>query len=146
PMEEDLPLLDTRPEIVRARAYDIVLNGTELGGGSIRIHVQDLQKRIFRILGLTDEQAEDQFGFLLSAFKYGVPPHGGLAYGLDRIVMLLTGEESIREVIAFPKVQNSSSLMTGAPYYVAQKQLDELGLAITAIPDADANQADLSME
>ncbi len=130
PLEEDIPLLDSRPAEVRARAYDIVLNGTELGGGSIRIHQQELQKRMFRLLGLTDEEAEEQFGFLLSAFRFGVPPHGGLAYGLDRIVMLLTGEESIREVIAFPKVQNSSSLMSGAPYYVADKQLEELGLAL----------------
>lgn len=130
PMEEDIEMLDTNPGEVRARAYDMVLNGTELGGGSIRIHRQDLQKRMFKLLGFTEEQAEEQFGFLLSAFRFGVPPHGGLAYGLDRIVMLLVGEESIREVIAFPKVQNSSSVMTGAPYYVAQKQLDELGLAI----------------
>jgi len=143
PMEEDLELLETCPQEARARAYDMVLNGTELGGGSIRIHDQGLQRQIFKILGFTEEQAENQFGFLLSAFKYGVPPHGGLAYGLDRIVMLLTGEESIREVIAFPKVQNSSSLMTGAPYFVAQKQLDELGLALQAgvetgeaLPDA----------
>ena len=130
PMEEDIEMLDTNPGEVRARAYDMVLNGTELGGGSIRIHRQDLQKRMFKLLGFTEEQAEEQFGFLMSAFRFGVPPHGGLAYGLDRIVMLLVGEESIREVIAFPKVQNSSSVMTGAPYYVAQKQLDELGLAI----------------
>ncbi len=130
PMEEDLHLLDSHPQDVRARAYDIVLNGTELGGGSIRIHRQDLQKRIFKLLGFSEQEAQDQFGFLLSAFRYGVPPHGGLAYGLDRIVMLLTGSDSIREVIAFPKVQNSSSLMTGAPYYVAEKQLEELGLTI----------------
>lgn len=130
PMEEDIEMLDTNPGEVRARAYDMVLNGTELGGGSIRIHRQALQKRMFKLLGFTEEQAEEQFGFLLSAFRFGVPPHGGLAYGLDRIVMLLVGEESIREVIAFPKIQNSSSVMTGAPYYVAQKQLDELGLAI----------------
>ena len=138
PMEEDLAMLETNPKEVRARAYDMVLNGTELGGGSIRIHRQDLQKRMFKLLGFTEEQAEEQFGFLLSAFRYGVPPHGGLAYGLDRIVMLLLGEESIREVIAFPKVQNSSSVMTGAPYFVAQKQLDELGLAIVegAVDDA----------
>ncbi len=135
PMEEDIALLDTNPGDARARAYDIVLNGTELGGGSIRIHSQELQRQMFKLLGFTDEQAEMQFGFLLSAFRYGVPPHGGLAYGLDRIVMLLTGQETIREVIAFPKVQNSSSLMTGAPYFVAEKQLGELGLAIVAKPD-----------
>ncbi|MGI6157343.1 MAG: aspartate--tRNA ligase [Saccharofermentanales bacterium] len=130
PMEEDMPLLDTAPEDVRARAYDIVLNGTELGGGSIRIHQQDVQKRMFRLLGLSEETAERRFGFLLSAFRYGVPPHGGLAYGLDRIVMLLTGADSIREVIAFPKVQNSSSLMTNAPDIVSDEQLDELGLKV----------------
>ncbi|HNZ63110.1 MAG TPA: aspartate--tRNA ligase [Bacillota bacterium] len=132
PMDEDIAMLDTNPGEVRARAYDIVLNGTELGGGSIRIHQQDLQQRMFRLLGFSDEQAQRQFGFLLSAFRYGVPPHGGLAYGLDRIVMLLTGEESIREVIAFPKVQNSSCLMTEAPDVVADHQLEELGLAIVS--------------
>ncbi len=137
PMEEDLGLLDTDPGQARARAYDMVLNGTELGGGSIRIHRQDLQRKLFSILGFTEEEAQEQFGFLLSAFKYGVPPHGGLAYGLDRIVMLLTGEDSIREVIAFPKVQTSASLMTGAPYFVAPKQLDELGLTITAGQQTD---------
>lgn len=142
PMEEDLPLLETRPEQARARAYDMVLNGVELGGGSIRIHRRDLQKKMFKILGFTEEQAERQFGFLLSAFSYGVPPHGGLAYGLDRLVMLLTGAESIREVIAFPKVQNSSSLMTGAPYFVAQKQLDELGLVVTAVSEVEAGETE----
>lgn len=146
PMEEDLALLDSCPDQARARAYDMVLNGTELGGGSIRIHDQELQKKMFEILGFTEEQAMNQFGFLLSAFKYGVPPHGGLAYGLDRIVMLLTGEESIREVIAFPKVQNSSSLMTGAPYYVAQKQLDELGLTLVAGPGTQENLPGIEAE
>ncbi len=130
PMEEDIHMLDTNPGKVRARAYDIVLNGTELGGGSIRIHQQELQARMFKILGFTQEEAERQFGFLMSAFRYGVPPHGGLAYGLDRIVMLLLGVESIREVIAFPKVQNSSCLMTEAPDIVAEHQLKELGLVI----------------
>jgi len=127
-------MLDTNPGAVRARAYDIVLNGTELGGGSIRIHQQELQARMFEILGFAPEEAERQFGFLMSAFRYGVPPHGGLAYGLDRIVMLLLGAESIREVIAFPKVQNSSCLMTEAPDIVAEHQLKELGLAITVDP------------
>lgn len=125
-------MLDTNPSEVRARAYDIVLNGTELGGGSIRIHQQELQARMFKILGFTKEEAERQFGFLMSAFRYGVPPHGGLAYGLDRIVMLLLGAESIREVIAFPKVQNSSCLMTEAPDVVAEHQLKELGLVIAS--------------
>jgi aspartyl-tRNA synthetase len=134
PMDEDIHMLDTNPGAVRARAYDIVLNGTELGGGSIRIHQQELQARMFEILGFAPEEAERQFGFLMSAFRYGVPPHGGLAYGLDRIVMLLLGAESIREVIAFPKVQNSSCLMTEAPDIVAEHQLKELGLAITVDP------------
>ncbi len=142
PMDEDIPMLDSNPGDVRARAYDIVLNGTELGGGSIRIHQQDLQKRMFKLLGFSDEQAERQFGFLLSAFRYGVPPHGGLAYGLDRIVMLLTGEESIREVIAFPKVQNSSCLMTEAPDLVADHQLEELGLSIVAGSQNDRDCSD----
>ncbi|MFA5585310.1 MAG: aspartate--tRNA ligase [Saccharofermentanales bacterium] len=137
PMEEDIGLLETDPGSVRAQAYDMVLNGTELGGGSIRIHSRDLQNRLFRLLGFSEEEAQEQFGFLLSAFRYGVPPHGGLAYGLDRIVMLLTGEESIREVIAFPKVQNSSSLMTGAPYFVSPLQLDELGLQVVSGQDGD---------
>lgn len=132
PMDEDIHMLDTNPGEVRARAYDIVLNGTELGGGSIRIHQQELQARMFEILGFTPEEAERQFGFLMSAFRYGVPPHGGLAYGLDRIVMLLLGAESIREVIAFPKVQNSSCLMTEAPDIVADHQLKELGLVIAS--------------
>lgn len=131
PMDEDLQLLETDPGRVRAKAYDIVLNGTELGGGSIRIHNQDVQQKMFSLLGFTKEQAWSRFGFLLEAFSYGVPPHGGLAYGLDRIVMLLGGLDSIREVIAFPKVQNSSCLMTEAPDFVEPKQLDELGLLLT---------------
>lgn len=132
PMDEDVALLDTNPAAVRAKAYDIVLNGTELGGGSIRIHDQGLQQRMFSLLGFSEQQAWSRFGYLLEAFQYGVPPHGGLAFGLDRIVMLLTGSDSIRDVIAFPKVQNSSCLMTEAPSVVDQKQLDELGLAIAA--------------
>jgi aspartyl-tRNA synthetase len=135
-------MLDTNPGAVRARAYDIVLNGTELGGGSIRIHQQELQARMFEILGFTQEEAERQFGFLMSAFRYGVPPHGGLAYGLDRIVMLLLGAESIREVIAFPKVQNSSCLMTEAPDIVAEHQLKELGLTIAADLQAKKEKAE----
>jgi aspartyl-tRNA synthetase len=130
PMDEDLPLLETDPGAVRAKAYDIVLNGTEIGGGSIRIHDQDLQKRMFSLLGFTEAQAWSRFGYLLEAFQYGVPPHGGLAFGLDRLVMLLTHSDSIREVIAFPKVSNSSCPMTDAPSVVDQKQLDELGLAL----------------
>jgi aspartyl-tRNA synthetase len=142
PMDEDIHMLDTNPGAVRARAYDIVLNGTELGGGSIRIHQQELQARMFEILGFTQEEAERQFGFLMSAFRYGVPPHGGLAYGLDRIVMLLLGAESIREVIAFPKVQNSSCLMTEAPDIVAEHQLKELGLTIAADLQAKKEKAE----
>jgi aspartyl-tRNA synthetase len=130
PMDEDLAAMETDPGSVRAKAYDIVLNGTELGGGSIRIHDQMLQKRMFTLLGFTDEQAQHRFGFLLDAFRYGVPPHGGLAYGLDRIVMLLTGRDSIRDVIAFPKVQTAACLMTEAPSDVDPKQLDELGIRL----------------
>lgn len=130
PVEEDVPFLDTDPLSVRAQAYDIVLNGTELGGGSIRIHQQDLQKRMFSYLGFSEEQASRQFGFLLKAFEYGVPPHGGIAYGLDRLVMKMLDEDNIREVIAFPKVQTSSCLMTGAPDRVDDGQLDELKLRI----------------
>jgi len=142
PLDEDIHMLDTNPGAVRARAYDIVLNGTELGGGSIRIHQQELQARMFEILGFAPEEAERQFGFLMSAFRYGVPPHGGLAYGLDRIVMLLLGAESIREVIAFPKVQNSSCLMTEAPDIVAEHQLKELGLTIAADPQTKKEKAE----
>ena len=131
PMEEDLHLIDTDPGKVRAKAYDIVLNGTEIGGGSVRIFNQEIQSKMFEVLGFTKEQAQEQFGFLLNAFKYGVPPHAGLAYGLDRLVMLMAKEDSIRDVIAFPKVKDASDLMTEAPSGVDQKQLDELYLAIT---------------
>ena len=131
PMEEDLHLIDTDPGKVRAKAYDIVLNGTEIGGGSVRIFNQEIQSKMFEVLGFTKEQAQEQFGFLLNAFKYGVPPHAGLAYGLDRLVMLMAKEDSIRDVIAFPKVKDASDLMTEAPSGVDQKQLDELCLAIT---------------
>ena len=130
PMEEDLKYLDTNPGRVRAKAYDIVLNGNEIGGGSVRIFNPEIQSKMFEVLGFTPERAQEQFGFLLTAFKYGVPPHAGLAYGLDRLVMLMAKEDSIRDVIAFPKVKDASDLMTEAPTLVDQKQLDELGLAI----------------
>ena len=130
PMEEDWDKIDTDPGAVRAKAYDIVLNGTELGGGSVRIHQDDIQEKMFEVLGFTKEQAWEQFGFLLNAFKYGVPPHAGLAYGLDRMVMLMAKQDSIRDVIAFPKVKDASCLMTEAPGTVDPKQLDELGLRI----------------
>ena len=128
PMEEDLEYLETEPGRVRARAYDIVLNGTELGGGSVRIHQNDIQERMFEALGFTKESAYSQFGFLLTPFKYGVPPHAGLAYGLDRLIMLMTKEDSIRDVIAFPKVKDASCLMTEAPGTVDPAQLEELGI------------------
>ena len=130
PMEEDLELLDTDPGAVRAKAYDIVLNGVELGGGSVRIFQSDVQEKMFEVLGFSKESAYERFGFLLNAFKYGVPPHAGLAYGLDRLVMLLVKAESIREVIAFPKVKDASCLMTDAPNVVDQVQLDELQIAV----------------
>jgi aspartyl-tRNA synthetase len=131
PMEEDWPLIDTNPGAVRAKAYDIVLNGTELGGGSVRIHQGDIQSKMFEVLGFTKEQANDQFGFLLDAFKYGVPPHAGLAYGLDRVIMLMVGADSIRDVIAFPKVKDASCLMSEAPAPVDTKQLDDLGIKVS---------------
>ncbi len=130
-MDEDIGLLGSDPLKVRAKAYDLVLNGCELGGGSIRIHDQSLQKKMFALLGFTEEQAFERFGFLLNAFRYGVPPHGGLAFGLDRLAMLMTGSSSIRDVIAFPKVQNASCLMSDAPGIVDQVQLDELKLRNT---------------
>lgn len=130
PMDEDIPLLDTDPGAVRAKAYDIVLNGNEIGGGSVRIHQDDIQERMFKELGFTPEAAHEQFGFLLDAFKYGVPPHAGLAYGLDRLVMLIAKVDSIRDVIAFPKVKDASCLMTQAPQRVSAAQLDELGLEV----------------
>lgn len=131
PMEEDLELLDTKPGKVRAKAYDIVLNGTEIGGGSVRIFQNHIQEKMFEVLGFSKEDAYDRFGFLLNAFKYGVPPHAGLAYGLDRLVMLMAKEDSIRDVIAFPKVKDASCLMTDAPNIVEEKQLDELGIEIS---------------
>ena len=129
PRLDQIPMLDTNPEEVLAVAYDIVLNGVELGGGSIRIHDKDLQAKMFEVLGLTKEECDEKFGFLIEAFKYGVPPHGGLAYGLDRLVMLLAGESSIREVMAFPKNQQAQCLVTSAPGPVAEDQLEELGIA-----------------
>jgi len=130
PMDEDIPYLDSDPGRVRAKAYDIVLNGTELGGGSVRIHQGDIQSKMFEMLGFTPEQAHSQFGFLLDAFKYGVPPHAGLAYGLDRMIMLMVKAESIRDVMAFPKVKDASCLMSEAPNVVDPKQLEELCIKI----------------
>lgn len=130
PLEEDLHLLDTNPAKVRSKAYDIVLNGTEIGGGSVRIHQSEVQEKMFEVLGFSKEDAYERFGFLINAFKYGVPPHAGLAYGLDRLIMLMAKEDSIRDVIAFPKLKDASCLMTEAPSTVEQKQLDELGISI----------------
>lgn len=131
PMEEDLQYIESDPGRVRAKAYDIVLNGTEIGGGSVRIHQDDIQEQMFKALGFTMERAYDQFGFLLNAFKYGVPPHAGLAYGLDRLVMLMAQQDSIRDVIAFPKVKDASCLMSEAPNAVDPKQLEELGIEVS---------------
>ncbi|PHV70971.1 aspartate--tRNA ligase [Sporanaerobium hydrogeniformans] len=135
PMNEDLELMETNPGAVRAKAYDLALNGCELGGGSIRIYQRDVQKRMFNLLGFTNEEAEERFGFLLNAFKYGVPPHGGLAFGLDRMIMLMCKADSIRDVIAFPKVKDASCLMTEAPGAVDAKQLEELELIIKETND-----------
>ena len=140
PMEEDLQYIDSEPGRVRAKAYDIVLNGNEIGGGSVRIFDPQIQSKMFEVLGFTPEQAQEQFGFLLTAFKYGVPPHAGLAYGLDRIVMLMAKEDSIRDVMAFPKVKDASDLMTEAPTQVDKKQLDELGIAVKGKSDESGNQ------
>lgn len=131
PMEEDIEFIESDPGRVRAKAYDIVLNGTEIGGGSVRIHQNDIQEKMFKALGFTMEAAYRQFGFLLNAFKYGVPPHAGLAYGLDRLVMLMAKEDSIRDVIAFPKIKDASCLMSEAPNVVDAKQLEELGITIS---------------
>ncbi len=130
PMDEDLELMNTNPSLVRAKAYDVVLNGYELGGGSIRIHRSDIQQKMFEVLGFSEEDANERFGFLINALKYGTPPHGGIALGLDRIAMLLSNADSLRDVIAFPKVKDASCPLTDAPNIVDQKQLDELGLSI----------------
>ena len=135
PMEEDLPYIDSDPGRVRAKAYDIVLNGTEIGGGSVRIHQNDIQEKMFEALGFTMDAAYEQFGFLLNAFKYGVPPHAGLAYGLDRLIMLMAKEDSIRDVIAFPKIKDASCLMSEAPNVVDAKQLEELGIELPQQPE-----------
>lgn len=135
PMDEDIPMVDTEPGKVRSKTYDIILNGVELGGGSVRIHDQELQKKIFKLIGFSDDEAQKRFGFLLEAFKYGTPPHGGLAFGLDRMIMLMAKCSSIRDVIAFPKVQNSSCPMTGAPDLVDEKQLKELHIQQVEMDD-----------
>ena len=144
PNPEDLERLESAPLSVRARAYDLVLNGFEVGGGSIRIHQRDLQERVFEAIGLSHEEAQSKFSFLLEALKYGAPPHGGIALGIDRLVMILAGDESIREVIAFPKTQRGTCLLTGAPTGVSEAQLDEVGLQLAPIdePDAEPNEGE----
>ena len=130
PMDEDLDKLESDPGACRAKAYDIVINGDEMGGGSIRIHDSEIQSRMFKALGFTKEETEEKFGFLIEAFRYGAPPHGGLAYGLDRLIMLLTGEKNMRHVIAFPKTQSASDLLTGAPVSLSEKQLEEVHIRV----------------
>ena len=130
PMDEDWQYIDSDPGRVRAKAYDIVLNGTELGGGSVRIHQADIQEKMLEVLGFTPERAQEQFGFLLEAFKYGVPPHAGLAYGMDRVAMWMAGAESIRDVMAFPKLKDASDAMMGAPAEVDPQQLKDLSILV----------------
>jgi aspartyl-tRNA synthetase len=134
PYPEDIPLLDTVPFAVRSQAYDLVLNGWELGSGSVRIHRPDIQRRIFSALGISDEEAESRFGFLLGAFRYGAPPHAGFAFGIDRLVAIFAGEENIREVIAFPKTQSGADPLTGAPKPLAAGALADLGLRVLPRP------------
>ena len=138
PMEEDWKNVDTDPGSVRAIAYDIVLNGTELGGGSVRIHQDDIQEKMFEVLGISKERAQEKFGYLLDAFSYGVPPHAGLAYGVDRMVMHMVHADTIRDVIAFPKVKDASDLMTATPNVVDEEQLEELGIAVIPQKEEDA--------
>jgi aspartyl-tRNA synthetase len=135
PVREDLPYLESNPDKVRAQAYDLVLNGYELGGGSMRIFEREIQEKMFKVLGFTKEQAQEQFGFLLEAFEYGTPPHGGIALGLDRLVMLLAGRSNLRDTIAFPKTASASCLLTEAPGEVSKAQLDELHLSVTEIKE-----------
>jgi aspartyl-tRNA synthetase len=132
PHPDDLDLLETDPLSVRSQSYDLVVNGWELGSGSIRIHRADIQARVFSALGITDEEAESRFGFLLGAFRYGAPPHGGFAFGTDRLVAVLAGEDNIREVIAFPKTQSGADLMSGAPRSLGARQLEELHIRVVA--------------
>jgi aspartyl-tRNA synthetase len=141
PVPEDIELIEASPEKVRSRAYDLVINGIEIASGSIRIHRRDLQERIFRRIGLDRDEAKERFGFLLEAFSYGAPPHGGIAFGLDRLLALMCGADTIREVIAFPKTQSGSCPMTDAPSSVDEKQLKELGIRLAKITNSKAHSA-----